>query len=148
MKQKLLAEMFPPNDDLHVSDGFPIPICKLIRRKRCRIFQGEAAVGYCAAKKEYCYGLRGVLVVNSKGRIVCFVALPGKADERASVAWLYAQLSPSFFLMSFQQVSALGTTRLQNLILGLFVKTDSFARTKVIHARTFLLSKHLPSIPE
>ena len=89
VKQKLLAEMFPPNDDLHVIDGFPIPICKLIRRKRCRIFQGAAAVGYCAAKKEYFYGLRGILVVNSKGRIVSFVALPGNADERASVPWLY-----------------------------------------------------------
>jgi hypothetical protein len=89
VKQKILAEMFPPNDDLHVIDGFPIPICKLIRRKRCRIFQGAAAVGYCAAKKEYFYGLRGILVVNSKGRIVSFVALPGNADERASVPWLY-----------------------------------------------------------
>ena len=89
VKQKILAAMFPPDDDLHVIDGFPIPICKLIRRKRCRIFQGDAAVGYCAAKKEYFYGFRGVVVVNSKGRIVSFVALPGNADERASVPWLY-----------------------------------------------------------
>jgi hypothetical protein len=89
VKQKILAEMFPPNDDLHVIDGFPIPICKLVRRQRCRVFQEEAAVGSCAAKKEYFYGLRGVLVVNSKGRIVSFVALPGNTDERASIPWLY-----------------------------------------------------------
>jgi hypothetical protein len=89
VKQKILAEIFPPSDDLHVIDGFPIPICKLVRRKRCRIFQGEAAVGYCAAKKEYFYGLRGILVVNSGGRIISFMALPGNADERDSVPWLY-----------------------------------------------------------
>ncbi len=89
VKQKILAEMFPPSDDLHVIDGFPIPIFKLVRRKRCRIFQGKAAVGYCAAKKEYFYGLRGILVVNSGGRIISFMALPGNADERDCVPWLY-----------------------------------------------------------
>jgi hypothetical protein len=89
VKQKILGEMFPPSDDLHVIDGFPIPICKLVRRKRCRIFQGKAAVGYCAAKKEYFYGLRGILVVNSGGRIISFAALPGNADERDGVPWLY-----------------------------------------------------------
>jgi hypothetical protein len=89
VKQKILAEMFPPSDDRHVIDGFPIPICKLARRKRCRIFQGEAAVGYCAAKQEYFYGLRGILIVNSKGRIISFAALPGNADEREAVPWLY-----------------------------------------------------------
>jgi hypothetical protein len=87
--QKILAEMFPPSDDLHVIDGFPIPICKLARRKRCRIFQGDAAIGYCAAKKEYFYGLRGILIVNSTGRIISFVVLPGNADERESIPWLY-----------------------------------------------------------
>ncbi len=65
VKQKILAEMFPPNDELHGIDGFPIPICKLVRRQRCRIFPGEAAVGCCAAKKEYFYGLRGVRVVRA-----------------------------------------------------------------------------------
>jgi hypothetical protein len=36
VKQKILGEMFPPSDDLHVIDGFPIPICKLVRRKSGR----------------------------------------------------------------------------------------------------------------
>jgi hypothetical protein len=54
IKQRILEHLFPANGDIHLLDGFPIPICRTCRR--CRTFRDVAAWGYCATKKEYFYG--------------------------------------------------------------------------------------------
>ena len=34
---------------LHIVDTFPVPVCRNIRIRRCRIYKGNAFRGYCAS---------------------------------------------------------------------------------------------------
>jgi len=70
------------SDLLHLIDGLPIPVCKFARAHFSRIFKGEAAYGYCAAKKERYYGFHGHLVVNSMGIITTATFTAANIDER------------------------------------------------------------------
>ena len=36
-------------DDVHLVDGIPIPLCRITRAARCRLFTESAEYGYCAA---------------------------------------------------------------------------------------------------
>ena len=56
-------------------DTVPIPVCKLARRFRRKIFRGpsdlefpEATKGYCAAKEEAYFGFKGGLRITDYGR--------------------------------------------------------------------------------
>jgi hypothetical protein len=69
-------------DSLHMIDGLPMPICKFARAYFSKIFQGEAAYGYCATKKEPYYGFRGHLVINSIGVVTAATFAPANIDER------------------------------------------------------------------
>jgi hypothetical protein len=89
IKQRILDLVFPARDTLHILDGFPIPVCRLCRGNRCRIFRGEAAWGYCATKKEHFYGLRGHLVIDLVGMAVAFTVTAANVDERDVVPNLY-----------------------------------------------------------
>ena len=58
-------------------DTVPIPVCKLARRFRRKIFRGpsdlefpEATKGYCAAKEEAYFGFKGGLRITDYGLIV------------------------------------------------------------------------------
>jgi len=86
IKQKIqhhLAEkMGVIADDIHMTDGFPMPVCKIVRAKNSRCFQKEAAYGYCAAKDEKYYGFKGHLVVNFDGVICGYSLAPANIDER------------------------------------------------------------------
>ncbi len=54
--QQELSEMLGGfSDELHMADGFPIPICKFKRAGWSRSFRGEASYGYCASKAETYY---------------------------------------------------------------------------------------------
>ena len=57
----------------YIIDSFPVKVCHNIRIKRCRLYQEETYRGYCAAKKEYFYGLRIHLLVTAEGQPVEFV---------------------------------------------------------------------------
>lgn len=43
-------------DNLHLIDGFPIPVCHYGRAYRHKNYQAEVAFSYCAAKQEKYYG--------------------------------------------------------------------------------------------
>ena len=51
-------------------DSFPVPVCKNVRIKRCKIYKTEEYRGYTASKKEYFYGLKVCLIVTDTGRPV------------------------------------------------------------------------------
>ena len=69
---------------LHVVDTFPVPVCRNIRIRRCNIYRGEAFRGYCAAKKEYFFGLKVSLIVTEAGEPVEMLLVAGStADIRA-----------------------------------------------------------------
>ena len=76
--------------NIHLLDGFPIPLCWNCRGTRCRTFQDVAAWGYCATKQEYFYGLCGHLVITLAGTVVAFTV--AKIDERDVVPNLYGTI--------------------------------------------------------
>ena len=47
-------------DTVHMIDGFPLPVCHRARAKRCKTFREVSALGYCASKDEYYWGLHGL----------------------------------------------------------------------------------------
>ena len=87
LKQMVQRDLYPIADDIHVTDGFPISVCKNCRVPRCKIFTGEdeAAWGYCASKQEYYFGFHGHLVTNLRDEIVAFALTPANVDERLLV---------------------------------------------------------------
>jgi hypothetical protein len=80
IKQRILEHLFPASGDIHLLDGFPIPVCRNCRGTRCRTFRDVAAWGYCATKQEYFYGLRGHLVITLAGTAVAVTV--ANIDER------------------------------------------------------------------
>lgn len=68
--------------DRHILDGFPIAICKLARAPSSRVLRAEAAYGYCAAKREYYYGLKGHLLIDLRGVAVGMTLTAANVDER------------------------------------------------------------------
>jgi len=73
-------------DDVHVIDGFPMELANINRASRTRSFRGEAARGYCAAKKHHYFGFRGHLVISFDGVITACSVAAANLDERQA-AW-------------------------------------------------------------
>ena len=86
IKQRLHQMLAKPlgayHDELHIIDGFPIPVCKFARAHFSKVFQEEAAYGYCATKKEKYYGFRGHLTISSLGIITEATFTAANVDER------------------------------------------------------------------
>jgi DDE family transposase len=76
------AELGAIRDDIHITDGFPIPICNFKRAHFSKIFKGDAAYGFCAAKGQTYYGFKGHVVINSIGVISHFTFAASNIDER------------------------------------------------------------------
>src|SRR5918997_1245209 len=53
----------------HIVDTFPVPVCRNIRIKRCRIYKGEAFRGYCASKKEQLDGCLAYICRRCRKRV-------------------------------------------------------------------------------
>jgi hypothetical protein len=69
-------------DDIHIVDGFPMPVCNINRAARCRIHRDEASFSYCAAKDERYYGFEGHIVISSSGLICGYTFASANIDER------------------------------------------------------------------
>lgn len=82
MKEKILMTLFPANSNLHIIDGVPMPVCHYARSYRSKSLKAYASYGYCAAKDEHYYGLRGHPVINEHGYIVHCTYTDAKEDER------------------------------------------------------------------
>lgn len=82
VKQQIMTALCPARDAVHIIDGVPMPICHKARASRCKTLGELAAWGYCAAKDEYYYGLRGHPVINLKGQVIHFPVTPANANER------------------------------------------------------------------
>lgn len=82
MKERLLQHLFPADQDLHIVDGVPMPVCHYARSARCRSLKEHCAYGYCAAKDDHYWGLRGHPVINEQGFIVACTYTPANVDER------------------------------------------------------------------
>jgi len=82
LQRQLLIQQGVFNDDLFIVDGFPIRVCLFSRAKRCQCFKGQADYGYCAAKDETYYGIKGHITVSSQGLVVGYTLTAASIDER------------------------------------------------------------------
>lgn len=84
--QKLLAKQLGAfADQLHLCDGFPMPVCHFKRAHFSSIFEGVSAFGYCASKGETYFGFKGNVLINSEGTITDMTIAPANIDERESL---------------------------------------------------------------
>jgi len=72
-------------DDIHMADGFPMPVCHFKRAHFSTLFKGNAAYGYCASKGETYYGFKGNLGISSEGIITGITVTAANIDERDSL---------------------------------------------------------------
>jgi len=82
LHEKLAHCLGAYQDQLHIIDGLPIPVCKFARAHFSHIFEGNAAYGYCATKQEHFYGFRGHIVISSNGVITSATFAAANIDER------------------------------------------------------------------
>ena len=81
LHERLGAELGARTADGHIIDGFPIA-CKLARAVRSQVLKAEADYGYCAAKREYDYGLKAPLLIDLRGVAVGITLTSANVDER------------------------------------------------------------------
>ena len=93
LKQRIFAHLFAPTNDIHITDGVPMPVCHMARARRAMLFKGEAAFGFCAAKDEHYYGFKGHLTTNLHQQVVGFTLTPANTDERDVLDNLRGMLS-------------------------------------------------------
>ena len=82
LQEVIAAQLSAKSDVLHITDGFPIPVAHFKRAYFSRVFKGQAAYGFCAAKSEKYYGFKGHIVINSIGVVSGFTFAPANIDER------------------------------------------------------------------
>jgi hypothetical protein len=85
LQKQLLQKLDADIDDLHMCDGFPIPICHFKRAGFCRKFKGDGSYGYCASKEETYYGFKGNMIISGLGVITGITATAANVDERDSL---------------------------------------------------------------
>jgi hypothetical protein len=59
-------------------DAFPVSVCRNIRIRNCRIYQGEEFRGYNFSKREYFYGIKVTVIASRDGcplRVILFKIL-------------------------------------------------------------------------
>jgi hypothetical protein len=86
IKQKILQHLFPSTDTVHSIDGVPLPIAHTARAYRSRMLGSHCAWGFCAAKDEHYYGLKGHVVMAMHGTVSAFVVTAANVDER-QILW-------------------------------------------------------------
>jgi hypothetical protein len=69
----------------YVLDTFPVAVCHNIRIRRCRLLNGEAYRGKNTSKREYFYGYKIALLINSQGIPVELAFLPARYGEQAAL---------------------------------------------------------------
>ena len=85
LQQKISGSLGGFADDLHLVNGIPIPLCRITRAPRCRLFTESAEYGYCAAKDEKYYGFHGHLVISSQGLVSGFTLTGANGSEREAL---------------------------------------------------------------
>jgi hypothetical protein len=81
LQRRLIHVSGQIDDEVHLIDTLPLPVCTYTRARRDRCFAGEAAYGYCAAKKLHYYGFKLGLRLSRDGMILDFSLLPARPHD-------------------------------------------------------------------
>lgn len=65
----------------YIVDAFPVSVCRNIRIRNCRIYQGEEFRGYNFSKREYFYGLKVTVIATRDGCPLRIALCPGKEHD-------------------------------------------------------------------
>jgi IS5 family transposase len=81
--QLLLKKLRVEKIEVRIVDTTPIPVVKLYRANRCRLFKPkvEANFGYCASKKLYYYGQKLTLIITPSGIPTTHVLTPANLHD-------------------------------------------------------------------
>jgi len=82
LQKELANQLLAFQDNFHIVDGFPMPICNFRRAYFSKIFKGIAGYGHCASKNQTYYGFKGHLLISLNGVITDFALTPANTDER------------------------------------------------------------------
>jgi hypothetical protein len=93
IQKELAKQLGAFSDDLHMADGFPMPVCHFKRAYFSCILEEVASYGYCASKEEKYYGLKGNLLISSVGVITDITITSAHIDERESLWDLIKDIS-------------------------------------------------------
>lgn len=69
----------------YLIDSFPVPVCRNIRIRRCKIYQDEEFRGYNSSTLEYFYGLKVHLLMTEDGIPAEMFLSPGSYSDTSSV---------------------------------------------------------------
>ena len=65
----------------YIVDAFPVAVCRNIRIRNCRIYQGEEFRGYNVSKREWFYGLKVTVIASRDGCPLRVVLCPGREHD-------------------------------------------------------------------
>jgi hypothetical protein len=84
---KQLAMPFHEKNSLkiYLADSFPVPVCRNIRIRRCKIYQDECFRGRVSSRKEYFYGLKVHALMTESGMPVEIFLSPGAYSDTNSL---------------------------------------------------------------
>lgn len=91
LQQHIAQQLGAYEDNIHMVDGMPMPLCQFIRAPQCRSFRCEADYGYCAAKKQTYYGFQGHLLITATGVITGFTLTAANTSKREAL-WEMVQM--------------------------------------------------------
>ena len=81
--QQHVSGQLSKDQDLYLTDGFPIPLCHIKRYKKSKTeLRARGSTGYCAAKDEHYFGFKGHILVTQHGATVAYELAAANVDER------------------------------------------------------------------
>lgn len=118
LQQHIAEQLGAYDDDIHLVDGIPIPLCQFSRAPHCRSFRGEADYGYCAAKQKTYYGFHGHLLITATGVITSFTLTAANTSEREAL-WEMVQMIHGLLIGDKGYLSAALEEELQSVGIDL-----------------------------
>jgi len=70
------------SDNIHIVDGFPLPVCAFRRARGSKLFKEHAQYGHCASKGQTYFGFRGLVCTSFEGVITGITLTAANIDER------------------------------------------------------------------
>jgi hypothetical protein len=70
---------------IYLADSFPIPVCRNIRIRLCKIYQDKCFCGHISSRKEYFYGLKVHVLMTESGIHVEIFLSPGEYSDTNSL---------------------------------------------------------------